>query len=172
MRGATSAKWVAGAVIVAMAATACSTSKDEAGGKGGNITVVLGEPQHGLVGQNTAESEGAEVLHALFTGLVDYDNKTNEPKLAAAESINTTDSKTWTIKVKDGLTFHNGEKVDAQSFVRAWNWGANQDNAAEGMPFFSKIEAPRSSRRARTRSPPPRSSRASRSLTSAPSPSR
>ncbi|MFJ9642759.1 peptide ABC transporter substrate-binding protein [Streptomyces sp. NPDC004244] len=141
MRGATSAKWVAGAVIVAMAATACSTSKDSNAGKsGGNITVVLGEPQHGLVGQNTAESEGAEVLNALFVGLVDYDNKTNEPKLAVAESIETTDSKTWTIKLKDGYTFHNGEKVDAQSFVRAWNWGANQDNAAEGMPFFAKIE--------------------------------
>lgn len=142
MRGATSAKWVAGAVVVALAATACSTSKDSnAGGKsGGNITVVLGEPQHGLVGQNTAESEGNEVLHALFTGLVEYDKKTNEPKLAVAESIETTDSKTWTIKIKDGYTFHNGEKVDAQSFVRAWNWGANQDNAAEGLPFFSKIE--------------------------------
>ncbi|WP_030291083.1 peptide ABC transporter substrate-binding protein [Streptomyces katrae] len=141
MRGATSAKWVAGAVIVAMAATACSTSKDSNAGKsGGNITVVLGEPQHGLVGQNTAESEGAEVLNALFVGLVDYDNKTNEPKLAVAESIDTTDSKTWTIKLKDGYTFHNGEKVDAASFVRAWNWGANQDNAAEGLPFFSKIE--------------------------------
>ncbi len=141
MRGATSAKWVAGAVIVAMAATACSTSKDEAGSKaGGNITVVLGEPQHGLVGQNTAESEGAEVLNALFTGLIEYDNKTNEPKLAVAESIETTDSKVWTIKLKDGYTFHNGEKVDAQSFVRAWNWGANQDNAAEGLPFFDKIE--------------------------------
>ncbi|MEU3722114.1 ABC transporter substrate-binding protein [Streptomyces sp. NPDC031705] len=140
MRGATSAKWVAGAVIVAMAATACSTGSNDAGGKGGNITVVLGEPQHGLVGQNTAESEGAEVLNALFAGLVKYDNKTNEPKLDVAESIETTDSKTWTIKVKDGFTFHNGEKVDAQSFVRAWNWGANQENAAEGMPFFSKIE--------------------------------
>ncbi|MFB6617761.1 ABC transporter substrate-binding protein [Streptomyces sp. NPDC085524] len=141
MRGATSAKWVAGAVIVAMAATACSTSKDEAGSKkGGNITVVLGEPQHGLIGQNTAESEGAEVLNSVFTALVDYDMKTNEPKLAVAKSIETTDSKTWTIKVKDGYTFHNGEKVDAKSFVRAWNWGANQDNAAEGMPFFSKIE--------------------------------
>ncbi|MFD3555753.1 ABC transporter substrate-binding protein [Streptomyces goshikiensis] len=142
MRGATSAKWVAGAVVVAMAATACSTSKDSdsAGKSGGNITVVLGEPQHGLVGQNTAESEGAEVLNALFTGLVEYDNKTNEPKLAVAEAIDTTDSKTWTIKLKDGYTFHNGEKVDAQSFVRAWNWGANQDNAAEGLPFFDKIE--------------------------------
>ncbi|MFC9297736.1 ABC transporter substrate-binding protein [Streptomyces sp. NPDC057011] len=140
MRGATSAKWVAGAVIVAMAATACGTGKDDAKSGGGNITVQLGEPQHGLVGQNTAESEGAEVLNAVFTALVSYDNKTNEVQLAAAESINTTDSKTWTIKVKDGFTFHNGEKVDAQSFVRAWNWGANQENAAEGMPFFSKIE--------------------------------
>uniref|UniRef100_A0AAU2JUB9 ABC transporter substrate-binding protein n=1 Tax=Streptomyces sp. NBC_00049 TaxID=2903617 RepID=A0AAU2JUB9_9ACTN len=141
MRGATSAKWVAGAVIVAMAATACGTGKDDSKGSGGgNITVQLGEPQHGLVGQNTAESEGAEVLNAVFTALVSYDNKTNEPQMAAAESITTTDSKTWTIKVKDGFTFHNGEKLDAQSFVRAWNWGANQENAAEGMPFFSKIE--------------------------------
>ncbi|MET9323748.1 ABC transporter substrate-binding protein [Streptomyces sp. NPDC003038] len=141
MRGATSAKWVAGAVVVAMAATACSTSKDSTAAKGGgNITVVLGEPQHGLVGQNTAESEGAEVLNALFAGLVEYDNKTNEAKLAVAESIETTDSKTWTIKIKDGYTFHNGEKVDAQSFARAWNWGANQDNAAEALPFFDKIE--------------------------------
>jgi oligopeptide transport system substrate-binding protein len=142
MRGATSAKWVVGAVIVAMAATACSTSKDSdsAGKGGGNITVELGEPQHKLIGQDTAESEGAEVLNALFVGLVDYDTKTNEPKLAVAESIETTDSKTWTVKIKDGYTFHNGEKVDAQSFVRAWNWGANQDNAAEGLPFFDKIE--------------------------------
>ncbi|MGW0362299.1 peptide ABC transporter substrate-binding protein [Streptomyces sp. NPDC002990] len=140
MRGATSAKWVAGAVIVAMAATACGTGKDGAGKGGGSITVVLGEPQHGLVGQNTAESEGAEVLNAVFTGLVQYDNKTNEPTLAVAESIDTTDSKTWTIKIKDGYTFHNGEKVDAQSFIRAWNWGANQDNAAESLPFFTKIE--------------------------------
>lgn len=142
MRGATSAKWVAGAVIVAMAATACSTSSDSKsdGKAGGNITVVLGEPQHGLVPQNTAETEGAEVLNAVFTGLVKYDNKTNEPKLAVAESIETTDSKTWTIKIKDGYTFHNGEKVDAKSFVRAWNWGANQENAAEGLPFFDKFE--------------------------------
>ncbi|WP_405978769.1 ABC transporter substrate-binding protein [Streptomyces sp. NBC_00158] len=140
MRGATSAKWVAGAVIVAMAATACSTGSNDAGGKGGNITVVLGEPQHRLIGQDTAESEGSEVMNAVFSGLVKYDTKTNEPKLDVAESIESTDSKTWTIKVKDGFTFHNGEKVDAQSFVRAWNWGANQENVAEAMPFFAKIE--------------------------------
>ncbi|KJY34195.1 ABC transporter substrate-binding protein, partial [Streptomyces sp. NRRL S-495] len=93
-----------------------------------------------LIPQNTAESEGAEVLNALFAGLVEYDNKTNEPKLRVAESIESPDSKIWTIKLKDGYTFHNGEKVTAQSFVDAWNWGANQDNAAEGLPFFAKID--------------------------------
>ncbi|MFK0043081.1 ABC transporter substrate-binding protein [Streptomyces sp. NPDC090741] len=136
-----SAQWIVGSVVVAMAATACGPGEDAKTGKaGGHITVVLGEPQHGLVGQETAETEGAEVLHALFTGLVAYDTKTNEPKLAIAESVDTTDSKTWTIRIKDGYTFHNGEKVDAQSFVRAWNWGANQDHTAESMGFFSKIE--------------------------------
>ncbi|GHE32920.1 ABC transporter substrate-binding protein [Streptomyces vinaceus] len=136
-----SAQWIVGALVLAMAATACGTGEDGRTARtGGRITVVLGEPQHGLVGQETAESEGAEVLHALFTGLVTYDPKTSEPKLAIAESVDTTDSKTWTIRIKDGFTFHNGEKVDAQSFVRAWNWGADQENTAEAMGFFSKIE--------------------------------
>ncbi|WP_406092199.1 ABC transporter substrate-binding protein [Kitasatospora purpeofusca] len=143
MRGATQTKWLVAATAIALAATACSTSSkstDKAASGGGTIAVQLGEPQHGLIPQNTAESEGAEVLGALFAGLIEYDTKTNEPKLRVAESIESPDSKVWTIKLKDGYTFHNGEKVTAQSFVDAWNWGANQDNAAEGLPFFAKIE--------------------------------
>ncbi|MQS13841.1 ABC transporter substrate-binding protein [Streptomyces kaniharaensis] len=144
MRGATQTKWLVAATAIALAATACSTSSkssdDKAASGGGTIAVQLGEPQKGLVPQNTAESEGNQVLFALFAGLVDYDRKTNAPRLQVAESIETQDSKLWTIKLKDGYTFHNGEKVTAQSFVDAWNWGANQDNAAEGMPFFDKIE--------------------------------
>ncbi|MEV6211043.1 ABC transporter substrate-binding protein [Kitasatospora sp. NPDC051914] len=144
MRGATPAKWIVAATAVALAATACSTgskSSDKAAATGGgSIAVQLGEPQHGLVPTNTAESEGAEVLNALFAGLVDYDVKTSEPKLRVAESIESADSKVWTIKLKDGYTFHNGEKVTAQSFVDAWNYGANQDNAQEALPFFAKIE--------------------------------
>ncbi|MFE2325528.1 ABC transporter substrate-binding protein [Streptomyces sp. NPDC059385] len=134
-------QWIAGAVVLALTATACGAGEDARSRKtGGHITVALGEPQQGLVGQETVETEGAEVLHALFTGLVEYDTKTNEPMLAIAESIDSPDSKTWTIRIKDGFTFHNGEKVDAQSFVRAWNWGADQENGAEAMGFFSKIE--------------------------------
>ncbi|MFD0278890.1 ABC transporter substrate-binding protein [Kitasatospora sp. NPDC127111] len=143
MRGATQTKWLVAATAIALAATACSTSSKSSDSKsvsGGTIAVQLGEPQHGLVPQNTAESEGSEVVGAVFAGLVDYDRKTNAPKLRIAESIESPDSKVWTIKLKDGYTFHNGEKVTAKSFVDAWNWGANQENAAEGLPFYSKIE--------------------------------
>ncbi|MFB7383756.1 ABC transporter substrate-binding protein [Kitasatospora purpeofusca] len=148
MRLTKTMRWTALAACTALAISACTTgsgkkSSDGAnasGKKGGSISIESGEPQHGLIPQNTAESEGAQVLAQVFAGLVEYDRKTNEPGLRVAESIDTPDSKVWTIKLKDGYTFHNGEKVTAQSFVDAWNWGANQDNAAEGLPFFSKIE--------------------------------
>ncbi|MFD7983041.1 ABC transporter substrate-binding protein [Kitasatospora indigofera] len=148
MRLTKTMRWTALAACTALAISACSTSggksaTDQASGgsgkKGGSISVELGEPQHGLVPQNTAESEGSEVLNALFSGLVEYDNDTSVPKLRAAESIESPDATTWTIKLKDGYTFHNGEKVTAKSFVDAWNYGANQDNAQEALPFFDKI---------------------------------
>ena len=41
-----------------------------------------------------------------------------------AETIETTDSQNFTIKLKNGWTFSNGEKVTAKSFVDAWNYGA------------------------------------------------
>ncbi|MEU9075705.1 ABC transporter substrate-binding protein [Kitasatospora sp. NPDC004745] len=136
------------AACAALAISACSTGSDKksseqasggTGKTGGSISIESGEPQNGLIPQNTAESEGAQVEFALFAGLVEYDPKTTAPKLRVAESIETQDATVWTIKLKDGYTFHNGEKVTAQSFVDAWNWGANQDNAAQGLPFYDKI---------------------------------
>ncbi len=154
MRGSTRVKIGAAVAVLALAATACSTDDDDpttppgspgasqsgGGKKGGSITVQLGEPQHGLVPTNTAESEGAEVLNALFAGLVDYDIETNVPQNRVAQSIESTDNKVWTIKIHPDYTFHNGEKVTASSFVDSWNYGANQKNAQEAIPFFDKIE--------------------------------
>ncbi|UGQ09449.1 ABC transporter substrate-binding protein [Yinghuangia sp. ASG 101] len=151
MRGSTRVKFGAAIAALALAATAaCSTDSDDpepdssaapgAGKKGGSITVQLGEPQHGLVPTNTSESEGNEVLNALFAGLVDYDIDTNKPENRVAESITSADNKVWTIKIKPDYTFHNGEKVTASSFVDSWNYGANQKNAQEAIPFFDKIE--------------------------------
>ncbi|MFF1302679.1 ABC transporter substrate-binding protein [Streptomyces sp. NPDC058307] len=143
MRGAKSAKWVAIAAVVALGATACGGGGDDGSsgsGKGnGVVSVMIGEPQNGLVPTNTYETEGGQVINALFTGLTKLD-ASNKVVNAMAQSIETKDNKVWTIKLKPGYTFHNGEKVTAQSFIDAWNYGADQTNAQQTNPLFSHIQ--------------------------------
>ncbi len=139
---------LAGLTSTAMLLTACGGGGDEGGGGGdggGSFSVYIGEPEH-LIPQNTNETGGAEVLNALFTPLVAFDPETSEPQFgdgfdnAIAQSIESEDQQNWTIKLKEGYTFHNGEPVDAQSYVRAWNAGALSTNAYGNSYFFENIE--------------------------------
>src|SRR5437763_13542712 len=66
------------------------------------------EPANPLVPGNTTEVGGISVLGTLFRGLIEYDAKTAAPHNAVADSVTTTDSKVWTIKLKPGWTFHDG----------------------------------------------------------------
>ena len=97
------------------------------------------EPQNPLVPTNTNEVGGGRIVDALFQGLVSYD-ESGAPVNELAESIETEDSQTWTIKIKGGTTFTNGEAVTAQSFVDAWNYGALLSNAQLSSYFFEGIE--------------------------------
>ncbi len=57
-----------------------------------------------------------------------------------ADSIESDDSTTWTVKLKDGWTFHDGTPVTAASFVDAWNYTALSTNAQGGSYFFANVE--------------------------------
>lgn len=148
MRGARSAKWVAGAIVVALAATACGSNDDTSGDGGGNAGGVngdgkvvghSGEPQNGLVPSDTMEAVGHEVIGALWTGLIKTDPASGEIIYMNAESITTEDSRTWTVTLKDGWTFHDGTPVTAESYVKAWNWAANVENNQNNSSWFSDI---------------------------------
>ena len=81
---------------------------------GGDVVTAAGEPEH-LTPPNSNESEGIEVLSALFRQLVENDPVTSEPQLAVAESIETEDGgPTYTITLKEGWTFHDGTPVTAR----------------------------------------------------------
>ncbi|MFD6371393.1 ABC transporter substrate-binding protein, partial [Streptomyces roseolus] len=114
MRGATHAKWAALATAVALAATACGGGDDSGGGGAdGIVSSSWGDPQNPLEPANTNEVQGGKVLSMIFRGLKQYDPKTGEAKDMLAEKIETTDSTNFTVTVKDGWTFSNGEKVTA-----------------------------------------------------------
>jgi oligopeptide transport system substrate-binding protein len=127
-----------------VAATACGGSgsgERAADGKvaGGNFSLSISEPEH-LLPATTTDSNGGQVLSALFTGLVEYDPQNAQPHNAMAESIRSEDQRTWTIRIKPGWRFHNGEPVTAASYVDAWNFAAYAPNAAGNASFFSKVE--------------------------------
>ncbi|WP_027341721.1 peptide ABC transporter substrate-binding protein [Hamadaea tsunoensis] len=125
-------------VVAALALSACGgKGGDSASSSNGVVRIGIAEPQF-LTPADTNETSGSQVLAALFAPLVDYDEN-NKPYEVQAESITTTDNKTWTIKIKDGWTFHNGEKVTSDSYINAWNAAAYK-GSSQNAYFFSQIE--------------------------------
>jgi peptide/nickel transport system substrate-binding protein/oligopeptide transport system substrate-binding protein len=62
-----------------------------------------------------------------------------KPVEQQAQSITTSDSRTWIIKIKPGYTFHNGEPVTADSYINSWNFGAYGPNGQNANYYFAKI---------------------------------
>jgi ABC-type oligopeptide transport system substrate-binding subunit len=143
MRGATHAKWTACAAAAALAATACGGGAGESGAAGDSGAVLSaswGDPQNPLEPANTNEVQGGKVLDMIFRSLKRYDPQTGEAEDMLAEKIETSDSRNFTITIKDGWKFSNGEAVTAKSFVDAWNYGAGLRNNQKNAYFFGYIE--------------------------------
>ncbi|MCC3769218.1 ABC transporter substrate-binding protein [Streptomyces sp. UNOC14_S4] len=137
MRGVARARWVVGAVAVALAAAGCGGT---AGESKGVVRASWGDPQNPLEPANTNEVQGGKVLAMLFRGLKRYDPKSGAAENMLADKIDTSDQQNFTITLKDGWTFSNGEKVTANSFVDAWNYAANLDNKQKNASFFEYVE--------------------------------
>jgi ABC-type oligopeptide transport system substrate-binding subunit len=140
MRGATHAKWAACAIAVVLTAAACGGGSDSGGGADGIVSSSWGDPQNPLEPANTNEVQGGKVLAMIFRGLKQYDPKTGEAKDMLAESIETKDSVNFTVTVRPGWKFSNGEAVTARSFVDAWNYGAHLKNNQRNAYFFGYID--------------------------------
>ncbi len=131
------AAWVALPLSASLVLAACGSDGDT-GSSDGVVSIGIAEPQHLLPG-NTHETSGAQVMAALYTPLIDYDEN-NKPFEVGAESVSSTDNKTWTIKLKSGWTFHNGEAVNADSFINSWNYTAYGPNKQDNGYFLTRVE--------------------------------
>jgi oligopeptide transport system substrate-binding protein len=130
------------AIASALVLSGCSTGgggEAPAGDPTAIITANGSEPQNPLIPANTNETGGGKIIDSIFAGLVFYDAK-GAPQNDVAESIEGNADKTvYTIKIKDGVKFTNGEDVTANSFVDAWDWAALASNATLNSYFFEDI---------------------------------
>lgn len=138
MRRATCAKWGASAVAVALVAAGCGGGSGAS--RSGVVSASWGIRRIRWSRMNTNEVQGGKVLEMLFRGLKRYNPKTGAAEDVIADRIATTDSQNFTVTLKDGWTFSNGEKVTTKSFVDAWNYGALLTNKQKNASFFQYID--------------------------------
>ncbi|HEX6871968.1 MAG TPA: ABC transporter substrate-binding protein, partial [Micromonosporaceae bacterium] len=140
MRG-TTLKVAIGASLVALFAAGCTSgggNQPSADDKGGELRISEAEPAF-LTPSNGNDSPSIHVIRQLYRGLALYNADSGAVELDLAESIESTDQKLWTIKIKKGHTFTNGEAVNADAFIRAWNYTAYGPNAQNNSYFMSRI---------------------------------
>jgi oligopeptide transport system substrate-binding protein len=105
--------------------------------RGGTYSVAELEPPSFVPGQD--EGAALDEQNALFAQLTKF-NPQGQLKYVQAQSISSSDGATvWTIKIKPGWTFQDGEPVTAQSYINAWNATAYGPNAWADSENLSDI---------------------------------
>lgn len=122
---------------IATSALAALAGCGGGGGKDGGNTAAAGdkvmsfylsEPAY-IDPYNAQENQGTAIARAMFDGLMtwDWDKNTAVPVCAAEEPAVSEDGLVYTFKLKKDMKFHNGDAVDAESFVRGWKRVASPD---------------------------------------------
>src|SRR3954451_8580989 len=124
MRG--SVRIVVVTMAFAVVAAACSSSSSSSGAnsgsaapgtQGGSFSVANCEPSTSLIPSNNYESCGTQVFEVIYEPLMAFD-ESGALVGAQAESVTpSSDGLTYTVKLKSGWTFHNGDPVTAQDYV-------------------------------------------------------
>jgi oligopeptide transport system substrate-binding protein len=146
MRGRTRGMALAALTSLALVATACGGggaepapgAEDPAGQAGGEITVYGCTPQNPLIPGNTNEQCGSYVVVPITAKLIRYNVENAAPINDIAESIETTDNRLFTVKLKP-YKFHDGTDVKAKNFVDAWNYTAYGPNGQGNSYFFGPV---------------------------------
>jgi oligopeptide transport system substrate-binding protein len=105
--------------------------------EGGAITIYGCAPKAGLVPGLTSETCGGDILDFVSAKLVHYDSETAAPENDIAQSIESSDNQTFTVKIKPGYTFSDGTEVRSKNFIDAWNFAANCVNGQISNYFFA-----------------------------------
>jgi oligopeptide transport system substrate-binding protein len=104
------------------------------------VSIYGTNPQTNMLPANATDAGAAKFIEGLYSPLVGMRPEDGKPYNLVADSITTTDSKVFDIKIKKGWKFHDGSEVRAHNFVDAWNFAAYGPNVQLASDFFSQIQ--------------------------------
>ena len=130
---------------LALVLSACGDGNGDSGGSSAGaksvVIAITADPLNYINPLNENGSPGIQVAQAMYAPLVTTDPNTGKTVNVMADSV-TPDktSQTWTIKLKAGNTFQNGQPLTAKDYVDSWNLTAQGSTAWKNNGFFSKVE--------------------------------
>ena len=100
------------ALLTALAATSFT-----AAAFGGSKELVIAKSREALAldPQDISDTPSEEINHAIYEGLVTFDEKLNVVPMLAKEWSHSEDGLEWTFKLKEGIAFHSGTPFDAEA---------------------------------------------------------
>lgn len=123
-------------LVLALVAAACGGGSGGGTGgtdgkTGGSAITELGEPD-GLTPHLCGTTSCSEPANRIYDSLLEYDWKTAKVvKTGAATDYQVSaDATKVTFQLRKGATFHNGEPVTAESFIRSLTLAARKDSAS------------------------------------------
>lgn len=151
--------WILPALLLTLAllGAACSGSGDQSdatadsqdGGddsssaqEGGSLTVLVASPMESwdpATLPHTIPGLHADRFNAVYGTLV-YVGPEGEVQMGMAESLTTEDNQTWTLTLRDGIQFTNGNQLDAEAVKYNWDRIADPETGAVAQPFASTFE--------------------------------
>jgi oligopeptide transport system substrate-binding protein len=139
MKARTATVLIACATAGSLLLSACSGGGDDDGkGSGGSFTEAVNEPDNLTPGRTTG-APAWTVINAVFDPLTEL-SPTGRVRMLDAQSVTSKDQKSWTIKLRAGSVFQNGEKVTARSYADSWNATAYGPNGAAANYYFANFQ--------------------------------
>ncbi|WP_078382075.1 peptide ABC transporter substrate-binding protein [Sutcliffiella halmapala] len=132
-------------LIVLTALTGCASDNAKSSSENGEavpqeITTNLGGEPYTLDPAFASDTTSFWVIQHLFEGILDYDKDGQLVEGAASEVDLSEDGKTYTITIKEGLKWSNGDALTAKDFEYAWKRVLNPETAAYSPTSFYYIK--------------------------------
>jgi ABC-type oligopeptide transport system substrate-binding subunit len=122
-----------------------TTTPTPAGGRtGGTLRMAATYPPEAIDPSNATFGPDVFIAKQLFTGLTEIDPAGRVVRRLAQDLRPDATCRSWTVNVRQGTTFSNGEPVDPQAFARGWNRAARASNGyaifvMDGIKGFAEV---------------------------------